>query len=61
MAPDEFKRCMESIAATAFQSQANWFAAHEDADGLLVELIRENLPEFSAGLEAYESFDKWYS
>ena len=35
--------------------------SHEDADNLLVELIRENLPEFAEGLAAYESFDNWYS
>jgi hypothetical protein len=61
MTPDEFAERMAPIAKGAWDSQANWFVAHEDADRLLVQLIRENLPGFSEGLAAYESFDKWYS
>lgn len=55
MTPEEFNQEMEKCEEEGIED------GHTMADGLLVALIQEKLPEYSRGLEVFESMTKWYA
>lgn len=56
MSPEYFAKEMEKLL-----DENDIERGHLDADILLVQLIREHLPQFAEGVRHYEALGKWYA
>ena len=59
MRPDEFAAKMRDLRFSTETNAGEY--CHERADDLLVQLIRDELPEFGDGLEHYAQMVRWFA